>query len=209
MAEVKMEKNSIVIEDGPESKPEKKDIQPVVKGQVKVQKKSVLKRVVDAFVGEDVGDVKEYLIYDVAIPSVKNLFFDLVSNGVSMVLFGDTNRARNNNIRRNGGTSYVSYSSIGNNRRNNDRTYARPNRRATHDFGDILFESRQDAEEVLSAMVDLVEIYGVATVSDLYDLVGKTSAYTDRGFGWNALGSSRVVRMRDGYILDLPPVEAL
>lgn len=209
MAEVKMERNSIVIEEEPNEKPEKKDIQPVVKGQVKVKKKSVLKRVVDAFVGEDVGDVKEYLIYDVAIPSVKNLFFDLVSNGVSMVLFGDTNRARNNNIRRNGGTSYVSYNSIGNNRRNNDRTYARPNRRATHDFGDILFESRQDAEEVLSAMVDLVEIYGVATVSDLYDLVGKTSAYTDRGFGWSALGSSRVVRMRDGYILDLPPVEVL
>lgn len=204
MAEVQMEKSSIVIsEENTEKEKEHKNISPVVKSGVKIQKKSIVKRVVDAFVGEDVGDVKTYLIYDVAIPAVKNLMYDLVSNGASMMLFGNA-RPKRDNITRYGSNSYVSYNKI-----SSPREYARPNHKATHEFGDILFESRDDAEEVLTNLVDLVEVYGVVTVSDLYDLVGKTSAFTDRGFGWTRLGSSRVVRGRDGYILDLPPVETL
>ena len=206
MAQVEMEKSSITIhEDAPEK--EEKVVSPVVKGKVEVKKKSFVKRVVDAFVGEDVGDVKSYLIYDVTVPAVKNLLMDLVSNGVSMMLFGDTVRRRGN-VNRVGSSSYVNYGSYSNDRHYNER-YSRPNRRATHDFGDILFETRQDAEGVLGTLVDFTEIYGQATVSDLYDLIGKTSEYTDRGYGWKALGSSRVVRARDGYILDLPPVVVL
>lgn len=204
MAEIKMEKNSIVVSEEPAV--EKKPVESVVKNKVTVKKKGIIKRAVDAFVGEDVGDVKSYLIYDVTIPAIKNLVMDLVSNGTSMMLFGDSGRGHRN-IERRGGSSYISYNSVYD--RGRTREYARPNRRATHSFDDILFESRDDAEEVLSNLVDFTEIYGQATVSDLYDLVGKTGEYTDRGFGWKALGSSRVVRGRDGYILDLPPVETL
>lgn len=206
MAQVEMEKSSITIRETEEEQKDKK-VEPIVKGKVEVKKKSFVKRVVDAFVGEDVGDVKSYLLYDVTIPAIKNLVMDLVSNGASMMLFGDTTHRRGN-MSRVGSSSYVNYGSYSNERRRNDR-YTRPNRRATHDFGDILFETRQDAEEVLGTLVDFTEIYGQATVSDLYDLIGKTSEYTDRGYGWKALGSSRVVRDRDGYILDLPPVIVL
>lgn len=212
MAEVHMEKSSIVTENSEPKKEKPQQIEPVVKSKVKIKKKGIIKRVVDAFVGEDVGDVKAYLLYDVTIPAVKNLLMDVVYNGMSMSLFGSPGRRRSN-VYRQGGSSYISYNNAYDEWRGREydknRTYSRVNRRASHDFGDILFESRDDAEEVLDNLVDFVEIYGQATVSDLYDLVGKTCEYTDRGFGWKALGSSRVVRGRDGYILDLPPVEVL
>ena len=40
-----------------------------------------VKRVVDAFVGHDVGDVKSFILFDVVIPATKNLLSDIVTKG--------------------------------------------------------------------------------------------------------------------------------
>ena len=56
-------------------------------------------------------------------------------------------------------------------------------------------------------MYDLVNSYDSATVADFYDLVGITSEFTDNKWGWTNLHGSRVIRARDGYLLDLPKPE--
>ena len=76
--------------------------------------------------------------------------------------------------------------------------------RATHDFGEIIFDTRGDAEIVLERMSDLISDYGMATVSDLYDFCGMTGEYTDDRWGWTSSRAFVVVRTRGGYILDLP-----
>lgn len=53
-------------------------------------------------------------------------------------------------------------------------------------------------------MDELIDTYGLASVADLYDLVGKTCEYTDNNYGWNDIRSAAVVRVRDGYLLKLP-----
>ena len=74
--------------------------------------------------------------------------------------------------------------------------------RSRHNFDDIILDSRGEAEEVLSHLVDLVDDYGMASVADLYDLVGITSNFTDNKYGWTNLSSASVSRVRDGYLID-------
>ena len=44
---------------------------------------------------------------------------------------------------------------------------------------------------------------------DLYDLVGVSGDFTANNFGWTDLRSARVVRSREGFILDFPESEPL
>lgn len=181
-------------------KPEKK-VEKVTSGKVVKQKKTLGKKFTETFLGDNIESVSSYIIYDVIIPAAKNMISDTVSNGIEMLLFGQTRGSR---TRRDKGKSYVSYSNYYKDRgRDRDRQVSQRNR-ARHNFDDIILESRGEAEEVLSHLVDLTEDYGMASVADLYDLVGVTSNFTDNKYGWDNLSSGRVVPVRGGYLLELP-----
>jgi hypothetical protein len=81
--------------------------------------------------------------------------------------------------------------------------------RAQHDFSDIILASRADAEDVLDRLRDLINQYEMATVSDLYDLVGLTGEFTDDKWGWYDLRSAAVQAVRGGYLLRLPRTQPL
>ena len=53
-------------------------------------------------------------------------------------------------------------------------------------------------------MDELIEKFKVASVADLYDLVGVSCDYTANNYGWTNLRNASVVRVRDGYLLKLP-----
>lgn len=113
-----------------------------------------------------------------------------------MILYGESgsNKKRSN-------SSYVSYRDYSD--RRDDRH--RDNRTRTgYGYDDLILDTRGEAEEVLSRMDELIETYGVATVADLYDLVGKSCNYTDNKYGWTNIRNSEAVRVRDGYLLKLP-----
>lgn len=186
------------------AKKEKK-VDKVVSGPVSRKKRPMGRRVADTLTHEDADkdSVSRYIIYDVLIPAAKTTISEMVSGGVEMLLFGDTRGSRTNRRR---DKSYVSYNSVS---RNNDRP-GRPNRavsyenRSRHNFDDVIIPSRGEAEEVLSALVDLIEEYGAATVADFYDLVGVTGSFTDEKYGWTELGRASVSRVRHGYLINLP-----
>ena len=71
-------------------------------------------------------------------------------------------------------------------------------------FDDIVIPSRQEADEVLEKMDEIIDRYDIVSVSDYYDLVGETGNYTDNKYGWSSLRTAEVVRVRDGYIIKLP-----
>jgi hypothetical protein len=84
-----------------------------------------------------------------------------------------------------------------------------PRARARHNFDEIVLESRQEAEDVLERLYDLVEQYGSASVSDLLELVGIAATHTDQKWGWEELRGAHATRIRGGYLLDLPEPEPL
>lgn len=182
---------------------EEKKIEKVIKGKVVQRKKSFGKRFIETFIGEDVDSVGSYILHDVLIPAAKATISDMVQGGIEMMLFGERKGTR---TRRDGNRSYVSYNnySSGSSRNRDDRRDYNQRNRSRHDFADITLETRGEAEQVLSHLVDLTMDYGQASVADLYDLIGVTSHFTDNKFGWYDLGSASVSRVRDGYLLNLP-----
>jgi hypothetical protein len=77
--------------------------------------------------------------------------------------------------------------------------------RANHEFDEIILESRAEAELVLEKLTDLIEQYDVATVADLYELVGISSSHVDQKWGWDDIRDSGAERVRGGgYLLSLP-----
>lgn len=194
--------------DVPESPEKKKHVEKVVKGNVKRKKKPAAKKVGEAIIGEDVSEVKSYLLWDVLIPAVKDTIADLVKKGIDAVLFGGAYAPRN--IKREGSRSRASYSDYyDRNRRKDEYRRRRGNRRSLHSFDDILFEDRYSAENVLECMVDITMDYGMVSVADFYELAGEEAQYTDNKYGWGELRDVEVIRSRDGWIIDLPKPEPI
>lgn len=177
------------------------EIQKVVQGPVSVKKKSGAKRLFNMLLAEDFPKVKEYILQDVLIPSIKKALDDIISNGSHMLIFGESARNKSNSFI---GTKvsfkdYTSYSKSS----NTQSTYK--TERTGFDYEDMIFDFRGDAEEVLAQMKDLLAKYGIVRVSYLYELIGKKNDnYCVYNYGWTNLDSARVVRMSNGYSLQLP-----
>jgi hypothetical protein len=192
-------------------KPEEKKFEKVITSKPIQKKQSLGKKLSDTFLGDNMHNVGDYVLFDVLIPAAKATISDMVSQGVEMLMFGESSsRSRN---RKNGDkrdyTSYSSYYDRDRNSRNNYRTTRKLNRRASHNFDDIILESRAEAEEVLDNLEDSIVQYGYASVADLYDLVGITHNYTDQKWGWWSLSTASITRVREGYLLNLPKAMVL
>lgn len=179
-----------------ESLPEKKRVEKVIHGKVKVRPKSGLHKLTDVFISEDAANVKSYIVMDVLVPAVKKAISDIVRDGIDMILYGES-KGHNSSS-----SSYVSYRDYS--RRDEDRFRDRDRDRRGYNHDDIVLESRGEAEEVITRMDELIETYGVVSVADLYDLVGKTCEYTDNKYGWKNVRNAEPIRVRDGWMLRLP-----
>jgi len=186
-----------------ESNGEAKKVEKVVSGNVKVQKKSDARKFADVFISEDAANVKSYILMDVLVPAIKKAVSDIVTDGINMILYGETKRSSKNSS----GVSYISYNKYSDHR--DDRSYSSGNRASTYSFNNIKFDSRGDAESVLERMGELLEVYNMVSVADLYDLVGVTGNYTDNKYGWTNLNAADIIRTRDGYLLKMPSAKPL
>lgn len=169
---------------------------------------SLGKRFSETFIGGDAKSVWSYVLFDVLIPASKDMVADAMSTGVERMLFGES---RVSSRRSRGGNGYVNYSrfsSGGRREREEPRGISR-RARASHDFNEIILETRSEAENVIDRLFDQVSQFEMATVGDLYDLVGINSNYTDNKWGWTDLRGAGVTRVRGGYLLELPRPEPL
>ena len=181
--------------------PEKK-VEKIVKGTVKSKKKNGIDRLKDNFISEDAANIKTYVVMDVLIPAVKKAICDIVKNGVDMILYGESGRSNRRP------SEYVSYDRRYLDR-GDSRFYNADRARIGYSYNDIILETRGEAEDVLARMDELIEIYGMVSVADLYDLVGITGNYTDNKYGWTNIRNAEPVHVRDGYMLRLPKVTSL
>lgn len=177
----------------------KKNVQKVITGEVTQRKKPLGRRIAETFAGDDAHSVGHYVLFEVALPAIKQLLADAASQGVERLLFGERGGGRST------GRSYTPYNRV------NPGAPARPaNAPASpksisrSGYEDILYETRAQAEVVLDQLTALIEQYDVATVSDLYSLVGVTGSFTDDKWGWTTLAGARTRRVQEGFLLDLP-----
>ena len=175
-----------------------KKVEKVVTGPVITKKKSGLSKFAGEFISEDAKNIKTYVLGDVLIPAVKKALCDIVTDGINMLLYGDTKAGY-----RRSNADKISYSSI-----SRDTRAVRDSRYSSissiYSYDDIVLGNRGEAEDVLDRMCELLDIYKTVTVADLKDLVGVTPIYTDNKYGWTNLATAEVIRVRDGYMLKLP-----
>lgn len=173
---------------------EKKKVEKVVKGKVKIRKKTELRKLADIFMPEDVSELKAHFIQDVLVPKIKGVLADIARTAIDMALYGE-----NASYRRDSSAPKISYSNYSSN-----RNYTKQNNRNDFKFDEIIIASRGEAEEILMAMDGMLETYGSVSISDYYDLIGITVPYTGNKYGWKNLANADVVRVRDGYTIKLP-----
>lgn len=194
----------------PTATTEKKIKKVALSAPVTSKKKSEARKFFDNFISEDVANVKDYLVKDVLIPTVKDTIWAAITNSIEMVLWGSTGHSRRPGGGSRPSSSYVSYSSYSSSRPSSnyrDRRYEEEETpRSRFDPEDITFRTLGDAEAVLNQMAEVIEAYDRVTINDLYDMVDRTPPpYTATSYGWTYLdGSCKPVRVNGGYILKLP-----
>ena len=174
---------------------EKKEIVPVAKARVK--RESTARKVVGEIIKEDARSVGETVLWDVVIPTVKNLISDTVTRGIESMLYGDSRpRSRNN---------YSDYSGYSRPKGSRDRPVERRERRSARqaepERNEIIFDTRSDANDVIDRMSDIIDQYGQASLADLNALIGASSNFIDDNWGWTDMGSFNVRQVRDGFML--------
>ena len=183
---------------------EKRQVQQIVSGKIK--EKSLAEKAGDVFLSEDTRTVKNYILWDVLIPAIKNGVADVIIGGLEMALFGSARGRRS--VSNGTHINYSGYSRDGRRNSTNNRVVS-VDRASRYDFNNIILESRGDAEEVIACMEDLVKEYGEASVADLNSLVGITGKFVDNKWGWRDSRDFHVTRAGRGYILDFEAPEYL
>lgn len=207
----------------PRVEAEPKKIEQVASG--KARKKSLGRRFVKAFIGGDSRSVMEYVVEDILAPAFKDMVSDAVGQlgsammqSVEKVIRGDEYVSSRRDVHRPrtdgfGGPPRTPYNRMSQQRNvtNLDERRRDISRRARvqHEFEDVQFETRREADDVLDSMYNLLGKYHMVSVKDFYEMTGMNFHHVDEKWGWTDLRGSRVVKTRDGYVLDLPDTEQL
>ena len=216
MAEVSKEafdisRKSLGLPDDKQPDTDDRHTKKIVHGTVTKQKESHLSSIAKTFLGGDPKDVVKSVYHDILGPQIKDMFYDVWTGGMSRLLYSD-GQTPGTRTRFGSRPSYTAYDRMYNNRQ---RTAEAPSQRtrvpdtSAKPFENVVLEDKRDAEEVLSSMNDYIEQYQNVRVSDLYDLVGITSTYVDRSWGWSDLRGSSVQRVREGWLINLPSPEVI
>ena len=192
-------KSKIQQKNASELKEEKK-IDKVVTGNVKKKRSS--KFLSSIFATEDAGKVKSYVVLDVLIPAFKKAIYDVITSGIEILLYGESGRRSKSGASK---ISYASYYDGGSSMRTREPSA----RYSSYGYEDYVIDNRGEAEEVLSKMEELVDVYGMASIADYYELIGVTGNFTDNKYGWKDLRTAQIVRAYNGYLIKFPKAEPL
>lgn len=176
--------------------PEKKVI-----AKAKVQKKSAIKEALRTFFAQDLPEIAEHLVIDVAIPAAKNAITDMVTQGIQQLLYGEVDPRRRQTSRY---TSYSNSSRSDRGRANYDlhRSERRePRQPKPTNVEDLVFDTRGDAVDVIEFVAESIEQYGQVSVADLMSSVGIQPRYTDERWGWTTTDAFEIRQIREGWLV--------
>lgn len=181
--------------------PEKKVI-----AKAKVQKKSAIKEALRTFFAQDLPEIAEHLVIDVAIPAAKNAITDMVTQGIQQLLYGEVDPRRRST------SGYTSYSSAS--RSDRGRGYYETRRSERHqpkptNVEDLVFDTRGDAVDVIEFIAETIEQYGQVSVADLMSSVGIQPRYTDERWGWTTTDAFEIRQIREGWLVSADRPEPL
>lgn len=191
--------------------PQKKRLEPIVDKPVVLKKKGFLERSKEAIFVDDTGSIGGYIIKDVIIPTIRDMIYNVVTNGLSMALYSTPSKGARN---RNGGGTYVSYADY----YNDGRAYTSPIKkipsadryRTNFNIRDIPIPSSDIGHQALEELGERMRVYGNASVQDLFDILRIGSApATMVNYGWTDISAASVDFIRGEWLLRMPKIVQL
>lgn len=203
----------------------KPKVERIVEGEVIVQKRGIGWKAKD-FVNElDAKGVASYVWHELAIPRIKNGFFDLIVGGAARTIFKQGRPVsyqayQQYQAQQQHNANRTTYNTMSNDPRlpqgvPRDPRLAPPvetgPRMSVHrDLGLYIVPTKEDADRVLAAMADILNEGYFVTVLDLNEMTGRpTEEWTNQRFGWTHIAGATSRQIREGWLLELPPVEVL
>jgi hypothetical protein len=193
--------------------------EPITSRPIAPRKKSLGRRLKDTFIAESMSTVLAVVIADVVVPQVKGLLVDMVNETIDRVFNGSKTRSRTTGNFVSGSRTHVSYNRFGNqiptrptqatSTMSNGQPTARRvgDPRDSSDLGDIILDTRVEADSILDTLLLDLEQYKRVTVASLLSLMNQTPTPMDHRWGWKDLSSASIRRVSGGFQLHLPPPE--
>ena len=179
---------------------QKKKIEKVVTSETSKKKKSLGEKIKETLFGGDAKNVGEYILYDVMIPALKETIVDMIRSGTEMFFLGERRNSRSPYRRVDGNRDYNRIS-----RRDDEPRPISRSARANHDFSEVKFTTRRDAQAVLDKLNEVLDEYDVVSVEEFYIFANVETTYMDKKWGWTNVDGTNIYPIRDGkYILTLP-----
>lgn len=185
-------------------------IERVTTAEAVQRKRGLGRKFRETFVIGSMQDAADYMITEVVVPAVKETIVDALQGGIERLFNGESPRHRRTTPSAYPSTPYINYSS------KSKPAPAPPTRmlsrrsRMMHDFGEIIIDSRGEAQDVLEMMYEILSRQGEVSIADLYVLVGIQGSHVDQRFGWTSLQGAKLKRTRTNqFVLDLPDPVAL
>ena len=176
------------------------------KGGAKLREKTFKQKVRDAFIAEEVHDIKSYVVFDVIIPAIKTTFRNLIVNSLDISLFGKVSKGGQGG--KTGGGSYISYDRAYRSER--DQPPTRSNNQNAIDVREIdrvWFETREDAEEQIRVIRDIYDYNeGVLSVAEFLDAAQLKATPIHTKWGWIDISNVSAEPYPDGsgWYVNLP-----
>lgn len=182
-----------------------------LEGEIIVKRPSLMRRIFKlmAYNGREKSMI-DHVTDDIIRPGLINLLYDAGNGILKQVLYGDSNyRANNSSSNR---TNYVMFGS----KKSSSTPYSRPEvpsqqplRYAGYELQDICFKSRVDGMIVLDQINDIMQNEHKLRVAELYEIMDMPAPFTTNNYGWTDISQASLQQHRDGWRLDMPPVERL
>lgn len=174
---------------------------------------TIRKRTIVDILIDRASEASSDLIRNEIIPGIKDLALD-ATHGLIDGVFGSSTRGGSRHGRRRSVTTRdvaardadikVDYKSISNSKKTVSKRTISEMARANHEFDEILFESRHEAQDVIDRLRARLDKYGSVTVDALYQIMSVDPTFRDSTWGWDSLDGAHVRRFRGSYVLDLP-----
>lgn len=182
---------------------------PIVDKPVELRKKGFGTRVKEAIFIDDSGSIGGYIIRDIIIPTIRDTIYDIVTGGLSMALYSTPKASK---ARKNSGTgTYISYADYYNDGRGSTKRIPNADRyRTQFDMRNIPVPSSNIGHQALEELADRMQMYGNASVQDLFDILRIGSApATMVNYGWTDISSATVEFIRGEWLLRMPKITQL
>ena len=178
-------------------------VNPVAKGRLK--KDSTAKKAVKSMIKVDGHQIKDFVFGEVLIPTLKDAVYKIITNGLSMVLFDRVDGPKGSRSGLSG--TRISYSGYyrGDSPLRESRSDRYSRRESFVPDGQIVYTTRQEAEDIIDGMADIIDQYGQVSIADMYDLSDVSAPpHTYNRYGWRTVRDFYTRHTSDGWVIVTP-----